>query len=438
MGVPRFDAPVSIQDRLLDSLRRCCKALPDQRQGRNTTYTMADFALGAFASFFMQSPSFLAHQRHLETGQGRSNCQTLFGMHKIPGDSQIRAKLDAVEPASFHPMFADIVAELEQSGGLDAMRCLDGRVLIALDGSEFHCSNKIHCPQCSHRKRGKNGTEYFHTMLAATLVAPGHNRAVPLEPEFILPQDGHEKQDCESRAARRWLATHGLQYARLRPVYLGDDLFSRQPICEAVLATGGHFLFVCKPESHATIEEFRSGIVLDELTRKVRRGKQWATHRYQWLSDVPLRGDAKTITVNWLMIEILDANDTLTYRNSFITDLPVNRDTVAALAAGGRARWKIENEAFNVLKTKGYNLEHNFGHGKRNLSTVLAILNLLAFACHTACELGDRAWRAGMLALVTRQGFFQALRIITTFVVFASWDDLLGTLAFTRPPPLGP
>jgi hypothetical protein len=370
---------------------------------------MADFALAAFAPFFMQSPSFLAHQRHLETGQGRSNCQILFGMRKIPGDSQIRAKLDAVKPALFHPMFSDIVAELEQSGGLDAMRCLGGRVLIALDGTEFHCSDKIHCPQCSHRKRGKNGVEYFHTMLAATLVAPGHNLAVPLEPEFILPQDGHDKQDCESRAARRWLAAHGARYARLRPVYLGDDLFSRQPICEAVLAAGGHFLFVCKPESHKTIEEFRTGIVLDELSLKVRRGKQWVTHRHQWLADVPLRGNARTISVNWLMIEISDAAGSVTYRNSFITDLPVNRDAVAELAAAGRARWKIENEAFNVLKTKGYNLEHNFGHGQQHLSTVLAMLNLLAFACHTVCELGSNAWRKAMRELVTRQGFPRVL-----------------------------
>jgi hypothetical protein len=145
--VSRFQESVSIQDRLLDSLRRCCQVLPDRREGRNTTYAMADFALGAFAPFFMQSASFLAHQRHLETGQGRSNCKTLFGMRKIPGDSQIRAKLDAVEPAMFHPMFADILAELEQSGGLDAMRCLDGQILIALDGTEFHCSDKIQVPR---------------------------------------------------------------------------------------------------------------------------------------------------------------------------------------------------------------------------------------------------------------------------------------------------
>ena len=70
------------------------------------------------------------------------------------------------------------------------------------------------------------------------------------------------------------------------------------------------------------------------------------------------------MTVNWLMIEISDASGKVTYRNSFITDLDVGRDNVAELAAAGRARWKIENESFNVLKTKGYNLEHNFGHGK--------------------------------------------------------------------------
>lgn len=433
-------------DRLLAALRRCCETVPDNRRGKNATYAMADFALAAFAPFFLQSPSFLAHQRHLETGQGRSNCQTLFGMRKIPGDSQVRAMLDPVDPAHFFPMFADVMAEFRQSGGLDAMRSLDGHLLIALDGTEYHCSDKIHCANCSHRKRSKapgpakagGKIEYFHAMLAAAVVAPGHNRAVPLEPEFILPQDGHAKQDCESCAVRRWLGKHGARYAALRAVYLGDDLMSRQPICQAVLATGGHFLFVCKPDSHPAIEEFRQGIKADEMVEKVRRGKQWATYRYKWLSDVPLRGDAAAIDVNWLSIEIRNDKGDITYRNSFITDLPVQRDNVAELAAAGRARWKVENETFNTLKTKGYNLEHNFGHGRHNLATVLVTLNLLAFACHTVCDLGDRAWRAARRELVTRQGFFHALRTLTSYLVFPSWDALLSTMAFTRPPPLAP
>ena len=270
------------------------------------------------------------------------------------------------------------------------------------------------------------------------MVAPGHNRAVPLEPEFILPQDGHDKQDCESRAVRRWLAAHAAQYARLKPVYLGDDLFSRQPICQAVLDAGAHFLFVCKPDSHPAIEEFRAGIKLDELVQKVRRGKQWTTYRYQWLYDVPLRGDAKAITVNWLMIEVLNADGDVTYRNSFITDLSISGANVAELAASGRARWKIENEGFNTLKTKSYHLEHNFGHGQQNLATVLVTLNLLAFACHTVCDLGGKAWKAARRGLVTRKGFFHAMRALTSYLVFPSWEHLLGTMAFTRPPPLGP
>ncbi len=126
---------MQIQDRLIAALRRYCQALPDQRRGKNTTYAMTDFALAAFARFFMQSLSFLAHQRHLETGHGRSNCETLFDMSKIPRDNQIRVMLDPIEPALFYPLFADIVAELQQCGGLDAMRALDGHVLIAWDGT---------------------------------------------------------------------------------------------------------------------------------------------------------------------------------------------------------------------------------------------------------------------------------------------------------------
>ena len=76
--------------------------------------------------------------------------------------------------------------------------------------------------------------------------------------------------------------------------------------------------------------------------------------------------------------------------------VPVDADNVENLAAAGRARWKIENETFNTLKTKGYNLEHNFGHGKNNLSAVLATLNLIAFAIHLAAELADKTWKVAI------------------------------------------
>lgn len=76
-----------IVEHLVAALRRCCQTLPDQRVGQNASYVMADFALAAFAPFFMRSRSFPAHQRHLQAARGRSNCQTLLGSGKIPGHS---------------------------------------------------------------------------------------------------------------------------------------------------------------------------------------------------------------------------------------------------------------------------------------------------------------------------------------------------------------
>jgi hypothetical protein len=372
-----FLVPMPTLDSLLGSLRGCLDRFPDKRRGMNTTYGIGDIGMAAFAVFFMQSPSFLAHQRQLEEGHGRSNCASLFGIAKIPSDNHIRDMLDPAAPALLGPVFAETIEQLRQiDGGLDMFRRLDGRVLIALDGTEYHCSRKIHCRHCSTRGRGNGGTEYYHSMLAATLVAPGHDKSlpqakagvIPLEPEFIVPQDGAEKQDCENMAAKRWLAAHAQRYAGLDPVYLGDDLFSRQPLCQAVLDTGGHFIFVCKPSSHPLIQEYLTGADLAVLEQTVKRGKQRFVHRYRWLHDVPLRDGRDALIVNWFEIEIINARGETTYRNSFVTDLPVGPDTVVELAACGRARWKIENETFNVLKNQGYNLEHSFGHGKQNLS----------------------------------------------------------------------
>src|SRR5271166_1742883 len=382
----RFNIRMQRLESLIGRLRQCCETFPDRRRGMNTTYPMADIGMAAFSVFFMQSPSFLAHQRRLQEGHGRSNCESLFGLSKIPSDNHIRDMLDPAAPELRYPAFGAVLAELEQSGGLSAFRRPGNHVLIALDGTEYFCFDKIHCTQCSTRLRGPGKTEYYHAMLAATLVAPGHNHVVPLEPEFISPQDGAEKQDCESRAARRWLAAHGQRYARLNPVYLGDDLYAHQPMCAAVRAESGHFVFVCKPASHPLIQEYVAGIALPSHTERIKRGRQWVTHRFRWLSEVPLRDGKDALTANWFEIEIINPAGDVTYRNGFITDLPVTRDTVAELAACGRTRWKIENETFNVLKNGGYHLEHSYGHGKKNLAALLATLNLLAFACHTVCD----------------------------------------------------
>lgn len=427
-----------VLESLIAALKALCATFPDCRRGENTVYDIADIGMAAFSTFFMQSPSFLAHQVALERGHGTSNCQTLFGMTRIPTSNHIRAMLDPVPPERLFPMLGKTFAALEQGGGLDAFRCLDGHVLIALDGTEYFSSQKLKCANCSNRARAGGKTEYFHGMVSAALVAPGHERALPLEPEFIVPQDGTEKQDCEARATHRWLAKHGPEYKHLSPIYLGDDLSSRQPTCQAVRDTGAHFLFTAKPSSHKTLYSWLEGAQVPAMEKKVKRGARFVTHRYRWLEDVPLRDGADAMMVNWLEIEIADHSGKVTYRNSFVTDLPVTRQTVAELAVCGRARWKIENENVNTLKTKGYNLEHNFGHGKEHLAALLAAMNLIAFAMHTVADLVDEAWKAARAAVGARRRFFEDLRAITTYLVFPAWGELVETLRTGRAPPAIP
>jgi hypothetical protein len=427
---------VSVIDSLIAELSKVCAGLPDQRKGPPApgAYTMSDIGLAAFSVFFMGSPSFLANQTALVAGQGRSNCHTLFGMTKIPTDNYIRLMLDGASPAAFDGLFHQAIAA---AGPMEPFQCLGGRRLIALDGTEHFCSRKIHCAQCLTRKRSDGGTEYYHSFLGATLVAPGHAQVVmPLPPEFIVPQDGAEKQDCERNAAKRWLAKHGAGLAHLRPVYLGDDLFACQPIVEAIQQAGGSFILTCKPSSHKTIEEYLYRAKLEEYRRTVVKRGKCTTEVYRWLADVPLRATADAVKVNWFSVETFDAKGKRTYRNSFVTDLEVTAATVAELAACGRARWKIENETFNMLKTCGYHLEHNFGHGKQTLASVLVVLNLLAFAMHTAARLGVLAWKAAMDTVGAIYRFFEHLRVVTTYLVFQGWEHLLRSIAAAaiRPP----
>jgi hypothetical protein len=86
--------------------------------------------------------TFLAHQRRLQEGHGRSNGESLFGLTRVPSDNHIRAMLNPAEPALLHPVFAAALNELEQADGLDTFRQLGGHVLIALDGTEYFRSSK--------------------------------------------------------------------------------------------------------------------------------------------------------------------------------------------------------------------------------------------------------------------------------------------------------
>jgi hypothetical protein len=419
-------------DHLIERWRTAFAGLPDGRTGDNARYTMADIALSAFAVFFTQCPSFLSFQQNMEKARGRNNARSLFRVQSIPSDNHIRQTLDPVEPRHLFSLFDDLHQAFDQTGLLEDMRAVGGTRLIALDATWYFSSQSenIHCPNCSCIRHTDGQTTHFHSAITPVIVSPGHAQVVPLRPEFIVPQDGQLKQDCEINAAKRWLATQAERYSTGNDTLLGDDLYAHQPFCRQVLLHGFHFLFTCKPASHSHlsgwVEGLEPGRGLHILKQRVKgKSNRWEHHQYRWATSVPLTDSDDALKVNWCEVTITDSQGAVLYRNAFITDWKITAQNVAALVLAGRARWKIENENNNVLKTKGYHLEHNFGHGKKHLSSLLMTMNLLAFALHTLLELTDASYRLIRAAVGARRKFFNHIQALTTYLYFETWERLM-------------
>ena len=416
-------------DELVGYLKVYIQLLPDYRQGYNTTYTIQDAALSAFSVFFTQSPSFLAHQKKMQETKGRSNATSLFQIENIPSDNQIRNLLDPVEPKHLTPIFEFVYRNLLTGGFIEPYRYFNNNILIALDGVCYHSSSEVSCDKC-HKREHRNGQiTYMHSAITPVIVAPGNPHVISLPPEFITPQDGHEKQDSEHAATKRWLKQHAKTYRELGVTFLGDDLYDCQPICQAMLEEQCHFILTCKPDSHKTLYEWVSELdVVSKVTTVVvnwRHGKKRYTDTYRFLNQVPLRDSEDALFVNWC--ELVTTNETgkVTYKNAFVTDHLITEKNIIDVVKAGRARWKIENENNNTLKTKGYNLEHNFGHGKAYLSQLLLTMNLLAFLYHTVLHFIDVAYQLIRAKLPTRKIFFDGVRELTRYMYFNNWQHLM-------------
>ncbi len=301
--------------------------------------------------------------------------------------------------------------------------------MLTLDATEYFSSKKIHCPHCCHRHHKNGSTTYFHAAVTPVLVAPGQPQVISLEPEFITPQDGHDKQDCENAAAKRWIAAHPRGEQDPPVTLLGDDLYCNQPICETVLEHNYHFIFVCKRTSHQELYDWvdyleRVGEV-QTLTRFEIQGRKRLSYHYRFVNRIPLRATPPAIEVNWCEVTVTDTSAQKTlYYNAFATCHEIDEQNVAEIVRAGRARWKVENEGNNVLKTKGYHLEHNFGHGQNHLAQLLLCLKLIAYLFHTTLDIIHISYQQVRQMLVTRQTFFNDVRALTRYLWFSSWQNL--------------
>jgi len=321
-------------DSLIEYSRSVMNELPDYRFGP-TKYQMADAAIGAFSMFFFQCPSFLDFQRKMEEEKGCSNAQSIFGIENIMSANHTRNMLDEVEASEFSKIYSHILEGLYVSEYLEDYRGINNNLYVAIDGVHTVSSDEISCQDC-HRAEHKDGTiTYSHSILAPAIVAPGNPTVIPLWPEHMKPQDGHKKQDCENTAAKRWLITHGDELREMGVTILGDDLYSRQPLAEAISEAGLNYILVCKRESHKKlyewVDELEKNGVLSSREISYEKDGHTFVERYRFNNEVRLRAD-NTLAVNWC--EIIIARDgKVTYTNTFVTNHWITEENVADIAA---------------------------------------------------------------------------------------------------------
>lgn len=403
--------------------------IADHRQQAKVGYCLHDCLMSALAMMFFQDPSVLSFQRRMQDSMQSNNLKSLFAVESIPNDTCLRETLDAVATEQLIAAFCILFQRLQRGKQLEPFRLDIGSYLIALDGTQYFSSEKIHCPSCLTRKGAKGPLRYSHQILQAAVLHPQIRQVLPLAPEPIANSDGHSKQDCELSGGKRMLAKIRQTHPKLPIVITADGLYSKQPFVDTLKRFGMSFILVAKPADHTILFQWVNELdALGQGNKMTLTDGKGRVHHYRWVNQVPLNGSRNADELNFFEYR-LQTGEKIAYHNSWVTDIRVDRENVQELVKAGRARWKIENETFNTLKNQGYHIEHNFGHGQQYLSNNFFVLNLLAFFIHQILELCDRGYQYCRSKFSSRKEYWNNLRAAIRLMLFRNFEHLLRNLA---------
>lgn len=427
-------------DAMVALLRASFAKIADPRPGNNTVITLTDALMSAYAMFALKDPSLLAFDERREHETQDHNLRSLFKIQDIPSDTHMRTILDPLKPAELAPAFQDIFRALQRGKVLESYRYLDEGYLLALDGTGYFSSKSIHCASCAEKHhKGEDGTDtitYEHQMLGAVLIHPDKREVIPVMPEPIIKQDGAVKNDCERNAARRFLAQFRVVHPHLSVIVVEDALASNAPhICD-LKDHGMHFLLGVKEGDHAYLfAEVLQRMESDDprvevVERNVSTCKTKTKYLFTIVRDVPLNESNDEVRVTFLQCQEINEADEITGMYTWVTDLEVTQANVWQVMRAGRSRWKIENETFNTLKNQGYHYEHNFGHGKQNLSVVFALLMMLAFLIDQVQQLCNPLFQGALARLGSKRALWERQRALVYDYQLVSLRELYEALCY--------
>lgn len=420
---------------LLNKVREAfLKVQPPPRggQGKNRSISIADCLMAALAIFKLKFPSLLQFEEQKEEEVIKKNLKNLFQLERVPCDTYMRESLDHIDPREIRPAFTTIFSSLQRGKVLEKYQFLEGKYLMLSDGTGYFSSHTIHCSSCceKHHKDGK--ITYYHQFLGAVIAHPDCQEVIPICPEPIMKEDGAQKNDCERNATARLLKDFRREHPHLPVIWVEDALAANGPHIKLLKELNISFITVVKPEGNKALFDWVAAFDWSTvLTDKDLYGeitsidKTKKRHRFRYVNNVPLNDTHTNLLVNFLEYWEIDISGTVLYHNTWITDIKIVPTNTLDIARGGRTRWHIENETFNTLKNQGYQFEHSYGHGKKNLSTLFAMLMMLAFLIDQSEQISCGLFQNALKHLKSKKTRLWArVRGFFTFHIIPSWEDL--------------
>ena len=406
-------------DALIGVIRRHAATAPDPRS-RSNGLTVSDALLSAFAMFSLKCPSLLAFEHRRMDDAEPENIKKVYGVRRIPSDTQMREILDGVNPdEAVRPLFVEMFRRLQRGKVMEDMVFWDGHYLLDLDGTGLFSSEKLSADFCLEKTSRNGKTIYQVQMLSGAFVHPDHREVIPVCPEFIRKGDGATKNDCERNAAKRFLEAFRREHPHLKVIVNEDAGAANAPHLRKLQELDVRYIIAVKPKDHRYLFEWadlatRDGKALTFSTPDPEAPGR--THRFRIVFSVPLNGSNEDLRVTfveyWQEEENKDGTKRVTYHNTWITDLSVNEENAYWFMRGARARWRIENEVFNTLKNQGYHAEHNYGLGKQFLIFVFALLMMLAFLVDQIQQLCCPLFRAALERTRTKKLLWERMRAL--------------------------
>jgi hypothetical protein len=407
-------------DSLISTIYRHFQKIPDPWKSQSkSSISFTDILMSGLAVFGLKFPSLLQYDQNRKTLD--QNLLNLYHIHHPPSDTYLRERLDELDPFFIRPAFKKIFAQIQRGKCLEKFEFLDGYYLVSLDGTGEFSSGEVCCPQCCKKEHKDGSVTYYHQMLGACIVHPDQSNVVPFCPEIIQNGDGSVKNDCERNAAKRFIENFKREHPHLKVVILGDGIASNAPYIRLLENHKMKYILGAKPGDHQSL--FNAIDTSEETHYHEFRDENGFLHQFRYLNDVALNKSNPDVQVNFLEYMQTDPKGKETLF-SWVTNIHINQINVFTLMKGGRSRWKIENETFNTLKNLGYNFEHNYGHGKKYLSTIFCLLMLLSFLIDQVQGIACSLFQAVKKQAGSFRTLWEKTRVLFEYVELASWEYL--------------